>query len=340
MRFFTATILAGGIATSPAAQAATTFSIHRIVLSGTTSVHATAVNGKGVIVGDESDASGEHGFILSGKTLTILPNVVPDCSATGAVYPSAINENGEVAGGDLCAGAQSATFLYQNGNYVSTASVGMGAGGSLFVGLNNSGKAVFNYYVGSGNYVPYSGFLPKTRQIAPNGRGSVVLSVNGKGVPAGFTYEGCYGGIGGGCVFVGQGDHFTNLYPADAVTASGGFINNAGQVAGTYAISYTGPYSGFVYSHGTYTIFKMPNRARTMSVFGINKFGRVIGVYSSGDHRQHGFLYNGATVSTFGAYPTTDLVGMAINARGEILVTDTAQGISTSYRVHCSGDGC
>jgi probable HAF family extracellular repeat protein len=127
----------------------------------------------------------------------------------------------------------------------------------------------------------------------------------------------------------------------------GGFLNNTGAIAGSY-VDASHVYHGFVYQSGTYTTFDMPVAASEVSVTGINDSGRVVGYYTSGKKPKiHAFLYNGTTVSTFGAFPQFNNVNVVINNSGVMAVSsqwpDLGNGPNNkyvSYRVTCSGAGC
>ena len=322
------------------AYADTQFTIHQITLPGATSVDATAISDDSAVLGNETDANGEHGFLFSQRKLTLLPSTVPNCSVSAAIYPSSINRRGVIAGAEICAGLTT-TFLYYNGSYLQRYT-GMGTGSRrLYVGLKENGTIVFNRLADSGRYDAYI-FRRWPRRIADARKFSIVHSINAHGTPAGTTFKGC--GIEGHCVFFGSVHNsytrFRTIYPPGAVTASGGYINDHGQVAGTYSTSQGGPLSGFVYSGSQYATFNMPGRADELVLSGMNDSGRVVGVYATSGGPQHAFLYNGSTVTNIADYPAGDQIGMSINRHGVIILADSTGSTTTSYKIHCTGSGC
>ena len=63
------------------------------------------------------------------------------------------------------------------------------------------------------------------------------------------------------------------------------------------------PGTRFTYNGGEITTFDMPEAASRVTVTAMNRAGRVVGVYTDSTGAQHGFLWNGSLVSTFGKYP-------------------------------------
>ena len=75
----------------------------------------------------------------------------------------------------------------------------------------------------------------------------------------------------------------------------------------------------------------------------INDRGRVVGTFVDlAANLQRVFLYNGTAVSSFGAYPTTDTLHLAMNDRGVILLSDIPENaqVGATYLVTCAGSGC
>jgi hypothetical protein len=324
------------------AQAQTKFSIQQITLPGATSVDAAAISDTNEILGNEVDGNGEHGFILKGAEFTLLPSAVPGCAGSAQLYPTGMNLYGTVAGAALCDNAPY-LFLYQNGAYTGTTSLGAPGSEHLFVGIDDRRNLVFNYNNGGGSYTPYITTRSRgTRRVAYPEYHALVRSVNDRNQAAGTALHDC--GIPGHCVFTGNKRKYRLklIYPPGAATASGGYINNRNQVAGVYATSIGGDYTGFVYdwNSNTYTTFNAPGTAYTMNVYGNNQSGRVVGIYAAQNDTQHGFLYNGSTVTSFGSFPAGDTVTAAINKHGVIVVSDTSASGSISYIVKCSGTGC
>ncbi|HTZ70477.1 MAG TPA: hypothetical protein VMB71_07500, partial [Acetobacteraceae bacterium] len=208
------------------------------------------------------------------------------------------------------------------------------------IGLNKRGEVFFTYFIDisaptDGAY----GIPPNFRNVPALNRYNTIESMNWSGMVAGTSYT----LSGADQVFAGRGKNFTSLTPPGATSVKGGFINDKGDVAGTWRDS-SNVWHGFLYSGGTYASFDMPEAASSMAVTGINGADRVVGTYvSTADSHQHGFLYNGTTVSSFGKFNQFDNVVVALNAAGKIIVSNQLLGNEPayhSYRVTCSGSGC
>ena len=117
---------------------------------------------------------------------------------------------------------------------------------------------------------------------------------------------------------------------------SGGFINDAGQVA------FADQYAAYVYSSGVKTTISLPAQQANISVQAINNRGRVVGTYVDTSQLQHVFYYNGTTLSTYGAYAPTDVIHLALNDRNVMVLSDRPANATNpaSYRVACFGPGC
>jgi len=151
-------------------------------------------------------------------------------------------------------------------------------------------------------------------------------------------------------VFVGKPGAFVTI-SLNGSSASGGYVNDLGQVAGSY-IDSSGRPEGFLYKSGTVTSFLMPTPAASLQVAGLNLGGRVAGAYTDmtdpNHHLQRGFLYNGSSVATFGAFPAADILQVVLNDNNVILVFDNVGaagshgqfGTYQSFRVVCRGSGC
>jgi probable HAF family extracellular repeat protein len=333
------------MASQPEAEGATRFVLKPISIADGTNVDATAINISGAVVGSYMNASGNpSGFILADGVLTILPPTYQPCIDPQfcAAHPTAINEAGSVVGWTYPGYPQG--FLWQDGAYVAAGAFAMGEGGegANGPGLNKKGMEFFNFQEGSGQSVPYAGLPSNIGPIAgPGGPNSfpILDSMNDRGKLAGQFYA-TIRGSASVAVFAGRPGKYSTLVPPRATGSLGGFVNDYGQVAGSYQDT-KAAWHGFVHSAGKYVSFDMPEAAASITVQGITNGGRVVGVYTSANTTmQNVFLYNGSGVAVLGPYPATDFLQIAINNRGVMVLADSATTGTASYRVYCHGEGC
>jgi probable HAF family extracellular repeat protein len=340
-RFIIAALAAGTSISSVAAHAQTTFTEQTLSISGNKNIDATAINGKGDIVAAVFDSTRgtQSGVVLSGKKVTTLPSPY---QGSGAPVPQAINDRGDVLG-YAYEGIQPHMFLWRGGQYNAADDVTLvieqqQGPPPLPIGLNHRDAVFYTIITGQMNPTdPIYGKLPKVRSMPYLLRYQTAHSLNADGTLAGTTfYE------SSSEVFVGKGKAFLELLPPGAIKSSGGFVNDDGEVAGTWTDS-SNTQHGFTWLNGAYTSSELPEMAQPYSaaVTGINNAGRVVGVYTSqATGKQYAFLYNGQTVTAFGEHSAQDLVTVEINDGGGILVSrqikqETANYLS--YRLTCTG---
>ncbi len=336
---------------SLAANAQTTqFRLKQIVIAGDDNVQATALNDAGVIVGSlyAGITDDESGFSIAGNTVTTLPP--PNMSGNG-FNPRAIDPAGNIYGWAHTAigsgGSALTYYLSNNGTYNAAYQSLLLAPGTfeahiipVAMGLNAKGEVFFNTIYSLDDPVGANYGKPPNYKTPPSvDRFTEIESLNNSGtiVEEGFSFTGDYS------LYVGKGKAFTQVLPAGSINTRGGLLNNAGAVAGSYLDASHQPH-GFVYAGGNYTVFEIPEPATAVLATGFNDMGRVVGSYTSAANgKQHGFLYNGTTVSTFGAFGKNDTVKLAINNKGNIIVSDqiyTTNLKYLSYAVSCHGAGC
>jgi probable HAF family extracellular repeat protein len=340
-----ATLLAA-TALAAHAQAQTNFAIHRLGIAGNNNLNATAINDNNAIVATLFDtaANTQSGIILQHGTATTLP---APYSGSGAAIPQAINSHGDVLGYTY-EGYHPIMFLWQNGQYNQAVSqipleIEQEAGPPpLPIGLNARDEIFYTIITGHENPTdPIYGKIANLRSMPTFLSYQTARSNNQAGMIAGNSFYESQSEV-----FVGKKKKdFTILLPAGAVSSNGGFVNDKGEVAGTYTDS-SNVQHGFTWLNGTYTSFDLPEQAQPYStiVTGINESGRVVGIYTSAStNMTHAFLYNGSTVTAFGQYDSANTVSVAINSHGAMLVAVQIKSNPTnyaSYRVTCSGAGC
>ncbi len=183
-----------------------------------------AISNSGLAVGTGEDGAGyQEAFIYNTKGVfkTIIDNRLNP-------VPTAINNQGSVAGFNVPGGTQSA-FLYSKGaltvlpttKYVVSASFGMNKFNEVVGQAATGQNEVGLIYPGKGN-VAY---------IRPKGSTeSYNLGVNDSGVIVGVSYDVNFKSVG----FTWTKGVFATLSVPGGTNASANGINNAGQVIGTY----------------------------------------------------------------------------------------------------------
>jgi probable HAF family extracellular repeat protein len=338
------------------AQAAPTkFATHQIVINGDINVDATALNESGSIVGTMFANITEHpiGFVMKGKAVGILP---PPYDPNGGPYPQAIDKVGNIAGWAGRGTAENPSLFFwhaatkkYDASYELPINVIYGSAlGHIVnaIGLGANGEVFYNFiYNFDASDTPEFGTPGHFTKVPLLSRFVRLNSINAAGEVAGIAFS----STGPGSVFMHDAHGYKLLAPAGAQKADGGFINASGAVAGSYAAKGASPlapgmWHGFVYDAGQYVSFDMPETPSAISVTGFSDTGRVVGVYTSAANgRQHAFLYNGTTVSTFGAYDGAENVQVSVNSHATMLVArqfiDQKPNYE-SYKIVCSGAGC
>jgi probable HAF family extracellular repeat protein len=326
------------------AHAQTSFTFHRLDVTGNKDIDATAINDRGQITAALFDTTNntQSGIILHKGVATTLPAPYAN---SGAPIPAAINEHGDVLGYTY-EGYQPVMFLWHAGQYLQDADIPLeieqqAGPPPLPIGLNNRDEVFYTIITGQQNPTdPIYGKLSHLRSMHPFLRYQTAHSNNAQGLIAGTSFYDSQSEV-----FVGRGKAFSILLPTGAVSAEGGFVNDKGEVAGAYTDS-SNIQHGFTWQNGSYTSFDLPEAAQpySLTVTGLNNAGRVVGTYtSSATNHVHAFLYNGADVTAFGDFKVGDTVAVALNNSGTMIVADQIHGEATnyaSYRVRCRGAGC
>lgn len=327
------------LAAPAAGQAASAqFSAAQIVIPGKHNIAVTAVNAAGKMVGTYTDRRGGGAFVLSGAAVTPLPPVQSGCGGYGAPLPTTINASGDVAGYTLgtCNDAQS--FLWHNGAYVASASQYVSDPGEIpqSLKLNDSGTEIFDYMLETGQSVPYYGRAGAAAPI-PLPTGSVVRGLNNHGVAAGLWNT-------ANSLFVLRPSGKLDQLPLPVGArgfVDGGYMNDAGEIAGTYQTSRE-TQRGFIYYDGAYRKFFPRDNTLSIRVAGLNRHGRVVGTYFDAASGQDiGFLYNGKDIAPLTIFDSRQtVVGILISDSGLLVVSLYGPTGYSAYRVTCAGQGC
>ena len=335
---------------SGACAAGTKLVLTPIEVGGNVNVQATSISDKGLVTAVlyPTGASAGTGLVIDGSNVTTLP---PPDSGTNGVYPIQINDDGKVLGWNGEAPyAIPHLFRYsmKTGSYRPSHGIILNKTytnhGAVFpLGENSHNDIFINVIVGLNAPVENEYGPIRALQVAPfEGRVSILQSMNNSGVVAGNALE---AESDASQVFVGSGSNFIYLTPPGSQSTTGGYVNDSNNVAGAYTDA-AGAQHGFVYSAGQYTTFDMPESATGITVTGFNNNGRVVGSYTSTtDSMEHGFIYNGSTVTSIGSFATTGLISVELNKRSDMVLTINSSRNDESpdylsYQVSCKGPGC
>lgn len=334
----------GVSALCPQSASAGSYFFRDFRIAGATSVDVSGINDQGDAVGIyKSSPPTPYGIPFVGKPdhVQALP-LMKDYSLIHTV--TGINNAGTIVG------------TYQ-GNFGYQAFVLVG-GAYKDIGPQIASAAYpFVPFIGTGNRIsldladggasPSIGLGTPSRIVVlggPNGamRWDDVASINYSFQIAG-QIQTLPGNAASQSLFIGDctttnGCSFQPFQPPAAIASYGGWINDAGQVAGSYRDA-SGALHGFVYAAGNFTYFDMPTAPVTLSVQGIDGMGRVVGAYA--DHKAaHGFVFSSNAVTLLGAFPASDQIKVSISHFGHnIAISDSSISGSRSWLAYCARGG-
>jgi hypothetical protein len=252
---------------------------------GATLTNAQGINAAGDIVGFYANASGTHGFALSGGMLATI-------DYPGAAYTDArgINSQGEIVGAYRLPGEPAVNFH----GYVRSRE-------GLFTPVDFPGhtNTIPQRITSTGLIVGCrhdTDLMATMRGAAINGRDlseyaevDLFASMNNGATPDGELIVGLYTDMdtmrGRGYVVTG-GSVIPFDVPGSTFTAAWD-VNPAGHVAGVYRDS--AGFHGFVWANLRFRTVDYPGAAATR-VFGINGRDTVVGTYIDAAGRVHGFV--------------------------------------------------
>ena len=252
--------------------------------------------------------------------------------------PTGINNAGAVIGTYMAGAVYN--FVWQNDRYVAFfgQSVDIPPGDLFPPFIATQDHLCFDQYDGHGNYSPYAG-TPKSQSLLQAGGFPLIASTNASGQVAGQSYT-FVGSLQTVAVFAGTLTQTQPLLPPGALSSTGGWINDAGQVAGAYQSPHA--MRGFVYTAGAYHTFGLPTAPIALTVQGIDRHGRVVGTYTD-PNGQYGFVYAHGHATQLGSFLAADTVHVGISQSGhQIVLSDAIGGTQTSqsFTVACTGTGC
>ena len=245
--------------------------------------HALGFNDTDQIVGVYSNASGQHGFLLSGGMYITLD----DPLAVGGIFASGINASGQIVGYYSDASLKTHGFLYNPNSSTPYTPLDdpLATNGTFATGINASGQIVGYYQNGTGQH----GFLLSggiyTTIDDPSGGTTFANGINAAGQIIGF-YTDASNKTHGFLYNPNSSTPYTTVdYPLAKFNTELWGINDTGQIVGTYD-----GVNSFLYSGGTFTTLVDPLAAGFTEALGINNMGQIVGSYEDGSGGFHGFL--------------------------------------------------
>jgi len=330
-------LLFGVLAAAPALSA--TLKVKGVMVPGGVDGMLTTIGTNGALggvayFGTEGITAG---FALKDQAVTILPQpahakhyaaVVPT-SIDGAVIAGIASEEGSFTG-----------MAFKDGAYFENFALGNAVGMRLLK-RNPGGIFIADIPDGEGGFLFKQGKPAAESRSLPTlqlDRTSFLVSINKAGIAAG-TFN-----PGQPSVFTRNGKTQATIAIPGAVATHGGFINDSGAIAGTFADA-QGTLHGYVWHGDVIHRFDPPQTVTAMQVNGFSNTGYVVGSFTTPDGNQTGFRFQGdGTLLTFGpfasAHETLYLVGVSDDGTIAFDLIAAATGLHTPYIATCLGSGC
>lgn len=304
-------------------------------INGTKNVAIAGINDSGVAVGSywSAKSTAVSGFVgRSGHVVSLTSPAIPGYKAIPV--PTSINNQGLVSG-TYWAGAMQG-FVWASGKYVTAFALGYRPT-TAFPPVIAAGNVIgFNFANSFGASSIYAGKMSSPEHVNVGGF-AVMQSVNSKSQVAG-EFEWFVGNAPTNAVFLAQPSKVEPLLPRGAQSSSGGFLNELGQVGGSF-VDQNGIAKGFFYSSGNYQIFNMPPESLGLTVQGINSSGTVVGIYRDRIY-QHGFIYRSGVVTTFGNWDIGNDIQVRLSPLGAWIALSVQSASANSSQAFLARCGC
>jgi probable HAF family extracellular repeat protein len=251
----------------------------------------------------------------------------------GIFIPTAINNNGQVAGWHFTADFEQHAVLYKEGTLTDLGT--LAAGGpyaklSIAYAINNRGQVVGFSSTTNGcfchAFLWENGAMIDLTPLSEyptlaNGKGTAGEDINNKGQIVGLAF---IDGVASGPVLWDNGE-IIPLGTLGGELGDAARINNHGEIAGSSDLA-DGTYHAFLYSDGSMMDLGTLG-GRNSSAYGLNDRGQVVGYSTTtNENTTHAFLYTDGIMVDLSLL--TGAVGPAyapdINSRGQVIVIDTS----------------
>lgn len=266
--------LAIAIGLSSQAHATVQYTITDLgALTGSSNSTGYAINNSGQVIGSYADATGSHGFLYSGGTMT--------------TFAAGVSLNGINASGTVVGSNNGQAFVYSNG--VMTG-LSIWSGNSSANAINASGQITGSALLNGAQHAylydngVVTDLFPLDSMAPPGTQRASGIGINDQGQVVGNMTTGGFGGFF-------SYDHGVLKSHGGDVTASD--INNSGQIVGTDDASVL---RAFVFQNNAYTLLPTLGGFYTYGR-GINDAGDVVGSSQAGYGDLHAFLYTNGGIS-------------------------------------------
>ncbi len=314
------------------ALAAPHFVERQIVVQGNQDFEVTGINDSGTMVGTlyAPITAAPSGVVVTQQSVTTIP---APYSIGGPAQPTSIYNDGTIIGSVQTFVGGHQMFVSRAGVIDPNYEIALDYGSSFGVlGVNTLGlvgSKVFFTRVISRTLpnVPEYGTPPNFHTVAPIKQFNTIKGLSKTGMVSGTAFN----EMGPKVIFLGKGKTFRSIAPPGAISASGGFSNVAGKLAGSYSDAMNVAH-GFVYAAGRYTSFDMPVLTYDVEISAINDKGWVVGTYTSdANNVQHAFFYDGASVVSIGNYDATTNLSVALNNVGQVVISERVFDSTPKY---------
>lgn len=280
-------VLAGAVAMAGLAAPASASSCTQIDVSGAKSTAAMAINPRGDIVGQFTDAANvTHGFLIDHRTGQVTVINAPGSTRTTAI---GINPQGDIVGRvDDPAGAHG--YLLRNGQFVTlqfpgstlTTGAGINARGDI-AGIYNVATVSHGYTLIDGVYASVD---------VPGATNTSVAGIDDSGDVAGnyVTPDGATHG------FITRGSEFITVdWPGANFNYVRGITSGGHLARGSFSTDKNLVFiHGFLYEDSALTQFDYPGSVTT-ATFGVNTRGDFVGQFNTdGGKLFHGYVCRSA----------------------------------------------
>jgi hypothetical protein len=334
------------IALAPLCAAAATIKLQVVTVPGGSSPYLSTISATGALGGVywNNTKNAALGFVLDGKHVIVLPKGM-EGNLGSAVVPVGFGPFKSVFGYNNYLGSFTC-FQFEFGIYVLGVPAGQAPPTQPGIAVNAKGTLVLDSPDGSGGYQYFFGTPTPTEgnlnqlTLDPS---SYLVSISSAGLMSGSYNPGTP------AVFTVDANNTVTSYSVPGSTATyGGFLNNHGQLAGTYKDA-SGLLHGFIERAGVYTSFDAPVRVSAMAVqafsdpssANIPASAYVAGVYTDQSGIQSGFLYHNGSFVPIPLPPGgTSITVVGVSKKGHVALNVVSNTGTTPYVAACSGQGC
>jgi probable HAF family extracellular repeat protein len=240
----------------------------------------------------------------------------------GTLYPTDINNNGQIAGMGQNQGDQAVVYSIASGTSQDLGT--LGGKWATAGGINNSGQVVGWSHVASGfmHAYLYSGSMMQDLGTLNGFSASTANGINASGEVVGGTY------FNQGHAFLYSGGTLQELGTLGGNSSFATRINDSGKIIG-FADTLSNVSHAFLYDgtmHDLGTLGGSSSQAR-----GINNSNQIVGGAATLSGQSHAFLYDAGAMRDLGTLGGNTSYGAGINNNGQIVGASDISGASHAF---------